>query len=210
VATLVFTAAGALAAMSPLAFQPRPQSHRHLHPQVHRQPPVVTEDLAFAVQREPAELVQRKLTDKILLAQDQAEARARAEAEATAKVESAPETAAAAAAPAVQRAAAPAPAPAPPPAASYGSGPIQDIITRAFAPYGPAAVAWGLRVARCESGYNPRAYNGAGPYYGLFQFLMATFRATPYGGQDIWDPVANAGAAAWKFANGGASSWGCR
>ena len=45
------------------------------------------------------------------------------------------------------------------------------------------AVAWGLRVARCESGYNPRAYNGAGPYYGLFQFLMSTFKATPYGGQ---------------------------
>jgi SLT domain-containing protein len=71
-------------------------------------------------------------------------------------------------------------------------------------------VAWGLRVAKCESGYNPRAYNAAGPYYGLFQFLMSTFKATPYGGQDIYDPVANANAAAWKYSQGGAGAWGCR
>jgi hypothetical protein len=101
-----------------------------------------------------------------------------------------------------------APAPAPPPA-SYPAGSVQDIITKAFAPYGPGAIAWGLRVARCESGYNPRAYNPAGPYYGLFQFLMSTFKATPYGGGDIYDPAANANAAAWKFANGGAPAWGC-
>jgi len=116
----------------------------------------------------------------------------------------------------------PAPAPAPkappaaappaqarPPAPNYGSGPAQDIIRKAFAPYGPGAVAWGLRVAACESGLNPRAINPAGPYEGLFQFLPSTFRATPYGGGDIFDPVANANAAAWKFANGGASAWGC-
>jgi soluble lytic murein transglycosylase-like protein len=103
------------------------------------------------------------------------------------------------------------PAAAPPrPPANYGSGPIQDIITKAFSPYGPTAVAWGLRVASCESGFNPRAYNPAGPYYGLFQFLMTTFKATPYGSGDIYDPVANANAAAWKWANGGASAWGCR
>lgn len=93
---------------------------------------------------------------------------------------------------------------------SYPPGSIQDIITRAFAPLGPTAVAWGLRVARCESGYNPRAYNPAGPYYGLFQFLMSTFRATPYGNQDIYDPMANASAAAWKYSRGGAGAWGCR
>jgi len=96
------------------------------------------------------------------------------------------------------------------PASGYGSGPIQDIITRAFTPYGPTAVAWGLRVARCESGFNPRAYNPAGPYYGLFQFLMSAFRSTPYGTGDIYDPAANAGAAAWKYAHGGAGAWGCR
>jgi soluble lytic murein transglycosylase-like protein len=116
---------------------------------------------------------------------------------------------------AAQRAAAARSTPTPaaqPPAAipSYASGTVQDIITRAFTPYGTTAVAWGLRVARCESGYNPRAYNPAGPYYGLFQFLMSTFKATPYGGRDIYDPVANASAAAWKYGQGGAGAWGCK
>jgi Transglycosylase SLT domain len=99
-------------------------------------------------------------------------------------------------------------APAPPPV-SYPAGSVKDIITKAFTPYGAAAVAWGLRVAGCESGYNPRAYNPAGPYYGLFQFLMSTFKATPYGGQDIYDPVVNASAAAWKYHAGGARAWSC-
>src|SRR5437660_812732 len=96
---------------------------------------------------------------------------------------------------------------APPPSRNGG---VQDIVRAAFAPYGPAAVAWGLRVARCESGFNPRAYNRAGPYYGLFQFAMPTFKATPYGGQDVFDPAVNARAAAWKYAHGGARAWGCR
>ncbi len=94
--------------------------------------------------------------------------------------------------------------------ASYSPGSVQQIIHDAFAPYGQAAIDWGERVAKCESGYNPRAYNPAGPYYGLFQFLMSTFKNTPYGNQDIYDPVANANAAAWKYGQGGASAWGCR
>ena len=71
-------------------------------------------------------------------------------------------------------------------------------------------IDWGLRVAKCESGYNPTAYNAAGPYYGVFQFLMSTFKATPYGGGNIYDPVANVNAAAWKYGQGGAGSWGCK
>jgi hypothetical protein len=135
-----------------------------------------------------------------LLAADaaQAAAAARAAADAAAKAKAA-------------RAAAPG-TPAAPAATSipsYPAGSIQDIITKAFAPLGATAVAWGLRVAKCESGYNPRAYNPAGPYYGLFQFLMSTFNATPFKGQDIYDPVANAGAAAWKYGQGGAGAWGC-
>ena len=96
------------------------------------------------------------------------------------------------------------------PPANYGSGSIQDIIVAAFTPFGPGAVQWGLRVARCESGYNPGAVNPAGPYYGLFQFLVSTFKATPYGGQNVLDPAANANAAAWKYSHGGAGAWGCR
>jgi len=96
------------------------------------------------------------------------------------------------------------------PIPSYPPGTVQAIITQVFTPLGPTAVAWGLRVARCESGYNPRAYNGAGPYYGLFQFLMSTFKGTPYGGQNIYDPTANASAAAWKYSRGGAGAWGCK
>jgi hypothetical protein len=86
---------------------------------------------------------------------------------------------------------------------------VQALIQQAFAPYGQTGIAWGLRVAACESGYNPNAYNPAGPYYGVFQFLMSTFRATPYGNQNIFDATANVYAAAWKYGQGGASAWGC-
>ncbi len=138
---------------------------------------------------------------------------AEAAAAAAAKAAAAKAAAEKAAADAQAQALAKARAAAPPPATSipsYPAGTIQDIITKAFTPLGPTAVAWGLRVAMCESGYNPRAYNPAGPYYGLFQFLMSTYKATPYGGQDIYDPAANASAAAWKYGQGGAGAWGCR
>ena len=102
----------------------------------------------------------------------------------------------------------PAPAPASAPAPSSG-GSVQSLIRQDFGPLGATAVNWGLRVAACESGYNPAAYNPAGPYYGVFQFALATFRATPYGGSSPFDAAANVAAAAWKYARGGASAWGC-
>ena len=46
---------------------------------------------------------------------------------------------------------------------------------------------WMVKIARCESGLNPHAYNPRGPYIGLFQFLMSTF--THNGGTNIWDPA---------------------
>jgi hypothetical protein len=64
-----------------------------------------------------------------------------------------------------------------------------------------------LKIAKCESGLNPRAYNPSGPYYGLFQFLMSTFRAN--GGTDIWDPVQQANITAKMLAHGQAHQWGC-
>jgi hypothetical protein len=103
-----------------------------------------------------------------------------------------------------------APAPAPAPGACASASCVPALIQQAFAPYGQTGIDWGLRVAKCESGYNPLAYNPAGPYYGVFQFLMSTFKATPYGGQNIYDASANVNAAAWKYGQGGASAWGCK
>jgi hypothetical protein len=161
---------------------------------------------------EPAGRVVRWQNDRLLAVEAEAAAAVRAAAQAAADQAAAQAAAQARAQAAAVVRSAPRPAPAQPPAAppSVASGTVQDIITKAFTPYGTTAVAWGLRVARCESGYNPRAYNPAGPYYGLFQFLMSTYRATPYGGQDIYDPVANASAAAWKYGQGGAGAWGCK
>jgi hypothetical protein len=145
---------------------------------------------------------------------DAREAAAAREAEAAAAAEQArqaelarQQAAAAAVRPAPAKpAAAPAPAPAPAPPA----GSIQAIIVSACSPYGQATVDWCLRVAKCESGYNPNAYNPAGPYYGLFQFAMTTFKNTPYGNQNIYDAYYNAAAAAWKYSVSGGGAWGCK
>jgi soluble lytic murein transglycosylase-like protein len=91
---------------------------------------------------------------------------------------------------------------APPPA----PGTIQAIIQQAAATWG-VSYPWMLKIAQCESGLNPRAYNPAGPYYGLFQFLMSTFRAN--GGTNIWDPVQQANITAKMLAHGQAHQWGC-
>jgi hypothetical protein len=66
---------------------------------------------------------------------------------------------------------------------------------------------WMLRIAACESGLRPNAYNPRGPYYGLFQFLMSTFLHN--GGHNIWDPADQANVAAKMLAHGQAHQWGC-
>ena len=104
-----------------------------------------------------------------------------------------------------QPAAAPAPAAVPAP-----TGSVPDIIRAAFSPLGQGAVDWALRVARCESGYNPSAYNPAGPYMGLFQFLQSTWNHTPYAGSSPYDANANARAAAWLYSTSGPGQWGCK
>ena len=92
------------------------------------------------------------------------------------------------------------PAPPPPP------GSIEAIIRDAAARHGVSG-DWMVKIARCESGLNPRAYNPAGPYYGLFQFLQSTFRAN--GGTDIWDPYQQSDVTANMLAHGQAHQWGC-
>jgi soluble lytic murein transglycosylase-like protein len=67
-----------------------------------------------------------------------------------------------------------------------------------------------LRVGRCESNLDPRAVNEAGPYFGLFQFLRSTWATTPFAERDIFDPAANARAAAWMWRQGRRNEWACQ
>jgi Transglycosylase SLT domain len=119
--------------------------------------------------------------------------------------------AAPAATPAPTRAPAPAPAPAPPPPPpSAGGGSIQQIILDAFAPLGAGAQQWALRVAKCESGYNPNAVNRSSGASGLFQFLPSTWASMPQHNQSVFNPVANAQAAAVLYQRSGPNQWSCK
>lgn len=66
------------------------------------------------------------------------------------------------------------------------------------------------RVARCESNLDPCAVNQRGPYYGLFQYLKSTWKTTPYGNHDIYDPKAQAFATAWMWKQGRKNEWACK
>jgi hypothetical protein len=99
------------------------------------------------------------------------------------------------------------------PTASLGpgsTGAIQQIILDAFAALGPAAQTWALRVANCESHYNPYAVNSSSGASGLFQFLPSTWARSPYAGQSVFDPKANAQAAAWLYQRSGPGQWSCK
>ncbi len=90
---------------------------------------------------------------------------------------------------------------------------IAAIITAAANRYGVSAETL-LRVAYCESRYDPNAYNGILGASGLFQIIPGTWRANSvaagYGGASVWDPVANANVAAWMFSRGQAGQWACK
>jgi hypothetical protein len=86
---------------------------------------------------------------------------------------------------------------------------IIDIIRQAARDHGQPPEDL-LRVGRCESNLDPRAVNPAGPYHGLFQFLRSTWASTPYADRDIFDPVANANAAAWMWRQGRRGEWACQ
>jgi len=87
---------------------------------------------------------------------------------------------------------------------------IPDIIRSAFAPLGPDAVTWGLRVGFCESTYNPNAVNPSSGTEGLFQFQPSTWAETPEAASSPFDATANAQAAAWLFDNVGPNQWECQ
>jgi soluble lytic murein transglycosylase-like protein len=87
---------------------------------------------------------------------------------------------------------------------TYSGGDVESIITAAAQAAG-VAPSWLISTAECESGLNPNAYNGSGPYEGLFQFLPSTFSG--HGGTDIWDPTQQAQIAATMFASGESGEW---
>lgn len=89
-----------------------------------------------------------------------------------------------------------------------GGGDVVGIIYAAAAAYGQDGNAL-LAVAQCESGLNPGAYNASSAASGLFQFLPGTWATTPYAGSDIFDPWANANAAAWMWSVGRRGEWVC-
>jgi len=93
-------------------------------------------------------------------------------------------------------------------AAAPTEGGIVGIIYAAADAYGQSREDM-LRVATCESGLDPNAVGG-GLYHGLFQFVPSTFAGTPFGGQSIYDPAANANAAAWMWSQGRRGEWVCQ
>jgi lysozyme-like protein len=87
------------------------------------------------------------------------------------------------------------------------------IIDQVFGPYGPAAT----RVAACESGLNPNAYNpvsiGGSYAEGLFQILVpSTWRTTSQAYRSPYDAWANTRAAYEIFVRDGYSwrEWSCK
>ncbi len=99
--------------------------------------------------------------------------------------------------------------PAAPAFVPVGPAAIIDDIERAFSPQGQAAVNWGLRVAKCESNYNPNAVNPYSGTEGLFQFEPSTWRSTPYGRHNVFDPWYNSLGAAWLYQRDGPGQWQC-
>jgi len=105
--------------------------------------------------------------------------------------------------------AAPAPKPAapaftPPP----GSG--GDGLAAIYAVFGNSpGLSWALRVANCESHYNPLAVNRSSGASGLFQFMPSTWNAN-FAGQNIWDPFAQARGALVFYNAGRQSAWTCK
>ncbi|MFN2452195.1 MAG: transglycosylase SLT domain-containing protein [Candidatus Dormibacteria bacterium] len=94
---------------------------------------------------------------------------------------------------------------APPPSAPASAGSIESIIRAAAARHGVSG-DWMVKIARCESGMNPRAVNPNG-HYGLFQFSYSTFYG--HGGTDIWDPSQQSEITARMLSQGQAGQWSC-
>lgn len=102
--------------------------------------------------------------------------------------------------------------PAPTPAAAFtpppGSG--GDGLAAIYSVFGNSpGLSWALRVANCESHYNPLAVNRYSGASGLFQFMPSTWNAN-FAGQNIWDPYAQARGALVFYNAGRQSAWTCK
>ena len=107
--------------------------------------------------------------------------------------------------PATVRHPAPTPATFTPPPGSGGDG-----LAAIYAVFGNSpGLSWALRVANCESHYNPLAVNRSSGASGLFQFMPSTWNAN-FPGQNIWDPYAQARAALVFYNAGRQSAWTCK
>jgi uncharacterized protein YraI len=93
--------------------------------------------------------------------------------------------------------------------AGAGQSDIVSIIYAAADAYGQSREDM-LRVATCESGLDPNQVTPPYDASGLFQFLPSTWASTPYADEDIFDPVANANAAAWMWSVGRRNEWVCQ
>ena len=96
-------------------------------------------------------------------------------------------------------------APFTPPPGSGGDG-----LAAIYAVFGNSpGLTWALRVANCESHYNPLAINRSSGASGLFQFMPSTWNAN-FPGQNIWDPYAQARGALVFYNAGRQSAWTCK
>jgi len=92
-----------------------------------------------------------------------------------------------------------------PPPGSGGDG-----LAAIYAVFGNSpGLSWALRVANCESHYNPLAVNRYSGASGLFQFMPSTWNAN-FPGQNIWDPYAQARGALVFYNAGRQSAWTCK
>jgi len=92
-----------------------------------------------------------------------------------------------------------------PPPGSGGDG-----LAAIYAVFGNSpGLSWALRVANCESHYNPLAVNPSSGASGLFQFMPSTWNAN-FPGQNIWDPYAQARGALVFYNAGRQSAWTCK
>ena len=88
---------------------------------------------------------------------------------------------------------------------------VRELVSRYFR---PEDVNRAVRIAWCESTFNPRSVNPSSGASGLFQHLPHLWAkrsaAAGFGGSDVLDPEANTAVAAWLlYEGGGWSHWVC-